>query len=126
MAERRQSRRARIEGPIEIRSAQGTSSSTDPIVGQVRNVSLSGVYCAVKEPCPLQLNEEVICSIRVPQEQTRAFPFNRIQGHGWVVRLDRIAVGRRAGESHTDEHLLGVVLAFSPDVTALSTITYSS
>ncbi len=126
MVERRQARRARLEGPIEIRPLDSSGTPSDPILGHVKNVSLNGVYCAVKEPCQLKPNEEVLCSIKVPQDQTRFFPFNRLHGRGWVVRTDRITAGRRAGESQADEHLLGVVVAFSPDVTALSTIAYPS
>ena len=90
------------------------------MVGQVKNVSLSGAYCHVKAPCLLKTGEHVVCSIRIPSEQTRRFPFTRILSKGWVLRSEPVPVGRRAGESH-DEQLLGLALAFSPDVTALGT-----
>jgi hypothetical protein len=81
----------------------------------------------VKAPCALQVGEQVICSIAVPPEQSRWFPFSRILGKGWVTRLKPIAMGRRDGDwvpESPEEELLGLVVAFNPDVSALGTIAY--
>ncbi len=124
MIERRQNRRARLEAPVEIRlMGEGDVNSAPPIQGHVRNLSLSGAYCTVKLPCSIASNEEVICSVRIPSEQTRSFPFSLVQGRGWVVRAEPVMTGRRAGEHATDEQM-GLVVAFAPDVTALSILPY--
>ncbi len=123
MIERRQNRRARLMAPVEIRPIAQGDTSASPIEGHVRSVSLSGAYCTVKLPCTIASNEEVICSIQIPSEQTRSFPFSRVQGRGWVVRAEPVMTGRRAGEHATDEQM-GLVVAFAPDVTALSTLAY--
>lgn len=120
--ERRQFRRAELDAPIDIRSAK-TEQPNAQVTGQVKNVSLAGVYVYVSSPCPLQPGEQVICSIVVPLEQQRAFPFRRVSGKGWIVRLEPIARGRRTGESPSADSLIGMVVAFAPDVTALGAVT---
>lgn len=120
--ERRRFRRAELDVPVAIRSLDREGADTVAITGQVKNVSLAGVYCYVGTPCPLQVGEQVVCTISVPSEQARLFPFTRLLGKGWVARLEPIVKGRRAGESPTEEQLLGMAVAFTPDVTALGTI----
>ncbi len=121
MVERRHARRTKFDGPMMIRAAETRTDA--PIMAQVRNVSLAGAYCAVKSPCTLKPQDEVVCSLETPPEQLRTFPFSRLHGRGWIVRIERISMGRRAGETLSDDQL-GLVIAFSPDVTALSTIAY--
>ena len=121
MVERRHARRTKFDGPMTIRGAE--SRSEEPIIAHVRNVSLAGAYCAVTSPCTLKPQDEVVCSLETPPEQLRAFPFSRLHGRGWIVRIERISLGRRAGESLSDDQL-GLVVAFSPDLTALSSIAY--
>ena len=96
--ERRRSRRADLDVPIEIRQGPA-SESHQPVVGQVKNVSLTGVYFHVKTPCALQTGEQVTCSIHIPPEHSRWFPFTRILGKGWIMRSEPVPVGRRAGEA---------------------------
>jgi len=122
--ERRRFRRAELDVPVSIRS-WGQEETGEAITGQVKNVSLAGVYCHVPAPSPLKPGQQVICSISVPPEQARWFPFSRVQGKGWVVRMDSVQTGRRAGEAPPDEPLLGVAVAFMPDVTALGTIEWT-
>lgn len=122
--ERRQFRRAEIDVPVSIRASASEEPSPPTITGQVKNLSLSGVYCYTASPCSLKPGESVTCAVAIPPEQARAFPFTRIAGKGWVVRVDPIPAGRRAGENPTDEDLIGLAVAFTPDVTALGTIIH--
>ena len=123
--ERRRFRRAALDVPISIRPL-GQEESAGPVMGQVKDVSLAGVYCYTKTPCRLQPGERVVCSISISQEQTRQFPFSRLLGKGWVVRLEPVPVGRREGEHppEDEETVLGLAVAFTPDVAALGTIEY--
>ena len=116
--ERRRFRRAELDLPVSIRSL-AQDGSADPVIGQIKDVSLAGVYCYVKSPCSLKPEEPVICSVTIPPEQQRVFPFSRLHGKGWVLRVGTVTRGRRAGESQTTEPLVGVAMAFAPDVTAL-------
>ena len=123
--ERRQFRRAEVDVPVAIRPVSPDEQPANSLItGQVKNVSLAGVYCYAKAPCPLKTGERVACSIVIPPEQTRAFPFARLVGDGWVVRVEPVPAGRRAGENPTDEQVLGLAVAFTPDVTALGTIVH--
>ena len=121
--ERRQFRRAELDLSVVIRSLEqkeGTPPTT--VTAQVKNIGLAGVYCHLTSPCPFAPGERVISSVCIPATQARFFPFTRIGGHGWVVRVDEVSPGRRAGESTTDQLLLGLAVAFAPDVTALASI----
>jgi hypothetical protein len=121
--ERRRFRRADLEVPVSIRTLdQGASAA--PVIGQVKDVSLAGLYCYFKDPCPFASGERVACSISVPPEQARSFPFTRLAGKGWVVRREPLQPGRREGESQPGESLVGLAVAFMPDVTALGTVGY--
>jgi len=119
--EQRQFRRAEIDAPLSIRllSQNGVAS---PVTGQVKNVSLAGVYCYLQDGYSLKLGDQVVCSLTVPAEQLRLFPFTRVLGKGRVVRVEAIPTGRRAGESPSGQKLLGTAIAFAPDVTALGTL----
>jgi len=122
--ERRQFRRAEVDVPVAIRPLEqdGSPQTGAVITCQVKNISLGGVFCYTQDPCPLKVGEQVACSITIPPEQARLFPFTRVLGKGRVVRLEPIPVGRRAGETPAEEPLLGVAVAFALDVTALGTI----
>lgn len=122
--ERRQFRRAEVDVPVAIRAVPHEGASETLVSGQVKNVSLAGVYCYAKAPCPLKAGDSVTCSLAIPPEQARLFPFTRLVGKGWVVRVEPIQMGRRAGENQTDEELLGLAVAFAPDVTALGAVEH--
>ena len=125
LSERRQFRRAELDVTIAIRpiEEEGTSSST-VIEGRVKNVSLAGALCFVPTPCPLKTGQPVVCAVTIPLEQARLFPFARINGKGWIVRIAPVAAGRRSGDAAQQggEQLLSVAVAFTPDVTALGTL----
>jgi hypothetical protein len=123
--ERRRFRRAELDVTAVLRSLTDEASAAEPIIGQVKDVSLAGVLCHVKAPCPLTPGEQVLCSITVPPEQARLFPFTRLHGKGWVVRIEAIPVGRREGERPPEDELIGLAVAFTPDVTALSAIEFT-
>ncbi len=117
--ERRRFRRAELDVPVTIRPVT-EDASAEPVIGHVKDVSLAGVFCYVKAPCPLEPNTPVIFSITVPFEQVRTFPFTRLLGKGRVIRTEPIPVGRRSGELQGGEPLQGLALEFAPDVTALA------
>ncbi len=120
--ERRRSRRVELDaGLITIRQLKDGQEAA-PVTGQVKNVSLEGVLCHVKAPCALAKGDTVACSLSIPADQTRWFPFNRLLGNGLIVRVEPVASGRRAGENPSTEQLLGLAVAFAPNVTALGTI----
>jgi len=122
IADRRHFRRTELNITVTIRPVERNASQETTVAGQVKNVSLAGVYCYVKPPCPLKAGDQVMYSISVPREHVRSFPFTRLFGKGWVVRLEPIRIGRRAGESHEGEERLGLAVAFAPDITALGTV----
>ena len=126
MAERRQFRRADLDIPIMIRpnSEEEEGSPGAALEGQVRNVSLAGVFCHLPTPCSLKTSQTVTCSIIIPAEQGRLFPFTRLHGKGWVVRISPVVPGRRAGDASPNEQVLGVAIAFTPDLTALGTLEH--
>ena len=121
--ERRRFRRAELDVAVDIRPAGQRDPTISAISGQVKDVSLAGVYCFVSAPCQLKAGDEVNCSISIPEEQSRVFPFSRVLGRGCVVRVDpNPAPAREAsGESRIGEGepLVGLALSFAPDVMAL-------
>lgn len=119
--ERRQFRRADVDVTVEVRP-QRDGELGEAIEGQVKNVSLAGLLCYVQAPCALQVGDRVVCGMTIPESQTRYFPFTRLHGKGWLVRIDQINSGRRAGEVPEGEHWIGLAIAFAPDVTALGSI----
>ena len=119
--EQRQFRRAEVDAPLTIRLLDQDALAS-PISGQVKNVSLAGVYCFVQDGYSLKQGDQVVCSLTVPAEQLRLFPFTRVLGKGRVVRVEPIPTGRRAGESPSGQKLFGMAIAFAPDITALGTL----
>ncbi len=120
--ERRRFRRASVAVDVAIRPQDGGEAPEAVITGAVKDISLAGVYCYTKIPCTLKPGDGVICSVSVPPEQARGFPFSRLLSKGWVVRVEPVQAGRRAGEEQSTESLCGLAVAFAPDVTALGTI----
>ena len=125
LSERRQFRRAELDVTISIRPlAEEEGASTTVIEGRVKNVSLAGALCYVPTPCPLKTGQAVVCAVTIPLEQARLFPFARINGKGWIVRIAPAAAGRRSGDFTPGEQYLSVAVAFAPDVTALGTLEH--
>jgi hypothetical protein len=121
--DRRKARRAEVEVPIQLRLATPQNPDGErSLMGKVKNVSLTGVYCQVKAPCPLHVGEPVICSVSVPKPQRRYFPFSSLRSRGWVTRLEPLPMGRRHGEVPAGESLLGVGLCFASDVMAFGAL----
>ena len=122
--ERRRFRRAEMEISVTIRPAKTAAQGTAAVVGQVRDVSLAGVYCYVQPPCSLSAGDVVTCSVEIPPEASHAFPFSRVQGRGWVIRAEAVNPGRREDDlPQGGEPLVGVAISFAPDVTALATLS---
>ena len=121
--ERRRFRRAEVDVPVAIRPGGAGSASAALIEGQVKDISLAGFYCYMKAPCALKPGDMVSCSMTIPQEQARWFPFTRVVGKGSVMRIEPVPMGRRAGDTPSEEELVGAAIAFTPDVTALGSIS---
>ena len=123
LSERRQFRRAELDVTIAIRPIEEEEGASMTVIeGRVKNVSLAGALCYVPTPCPLKTGQAVVCSVTIPLEQARLFPFARINGKGWIVRIAPMAAGRRSGDFAQGEQSLSVAVAFAPDVTALGTL----
>ena len=123
--ERRRFRRASIEAvPVTLRACPDPAAdgSVSAVQAHARDVSLAGMYCYVSAPVPWLVGEPVHCTVVIPPEQAASFPFARVLGPGWVVRVDQIPRGRRAGENPSGEERYGVAVAFAPDVTALAAV----
>ena len=122
--EQRQYRRAEIDASLSIRllSQLSQNEPASPIPCRVKNASLAGVYCYVGDGYSLKPGDQVVCSLAIPTEQTRLFPFRRVLGKGRIVRVEPIPTGRRAGESPSGQQLFGAAIAFAPDITALGSL----
>jgi hypothetical protein len=106
-----------LEVPVEIRSLESPESVSALFTGRASNVSLAGVYALVPASFPLQAGAPVSCSVSIPQPNAKQFPFARVLGKGWIVRV------RRSGQETADEQAeVEVAIAFTGDVTALGTI----
>lgn len=122
--DRRRHRRADLGVPVDIRLAGDDGQSGEPLIGRIRNAGLAGFYCTVTSPCPLNVGDKIVCSFSVPSEDFRLFPFARVLGTGWIVRIEPIPMGRREGEAPPGQPMLGMAVAFAPDVTALGSVRY--
>jgi hypothetical protein len=121
-SERRRYRRIDLpDVSVTIRPVLEQEALGEPIMCQLRNVSLAGLQCVVPSPAPLSVSDRVVCVVNVPRERTRLFPFTRLHGRGWVARIEPVHTGRRMGEAPDGAHLLGIAVTFAPDATALAT-----
>jgi c-di-GMP-binding flagellar brake protein YcgR len=136
--DRRQQRRADLRAQVVIRNLEDAQADQQPFIGRVRNVSLSGVYAFVPAAFSVPPGSSVAISVSIPQESTRQFPFVRLLGKGWVVRIDKpdAKSSRRRTESQVRETAhnplnlqdilggdeVGVAIAFSRNVTALGAV----
>ena len=123
--EHRRFRRATLDAPVVIRTVEAEGAEPAIITGQAKNVSLAGLYCHVKSPCSLTAGQPVLSSIAFTDEQARLFPFARLLGKGWVTRVESVTAGKRAGEPAERDALIGVTVAFTPDLTALGMLESS-
>ncbi len=126
--ERRRFRRAELEAPVVIRAMDADGAAEQiTVTGQAKNVSLAGLYCHVKGPCPFVAGQRVLSSIVFSEEQVRLFPFARVLGQGWVTRVEPVLPGGKgAGDDSSGQGtLVGVTVAFAPDVTALGMLESS-
>ena len=104
--EKRRGRRISLKAPLMIRR----DIAGEPEERVAANVSLSGVYFETDRP--YQSSEAVVVSVAVPEQQRRDFPFSRLAGRSYVVRIDELSEveGRKR---------YGVALAFADNVTTL-------
>lgn len=120
--ERRRFRRAELDVEVTMHPLGAPEGIDSTVFGRVKDLSLAGFYSHVKTPCSLKVGDMAMCSVAIPPDQSRWFPFTRVTGKGSVVRLDPVPQGRRTGDSPEGEELMGVAVAFAPTVTALGSI----
>jgi len=126
--ERRQSRRVDLEVPIDVREIGAQGQRAEPITGRARNVSLAGCYALIPASAQRAVGTPVSCTITIPQELTQQFPFVRLVGKGWIVRVtpakratsDRPGAEEQAGVTGSSPEV-GVAINFVY-VTPLTTI----
>ena len=109
--ERRRHRRVGL--PVQV-SFRGVDEplSTPLVIGEAKDAGLAGVYVVTQSPCRLPAGTSVNYSVDIPPEQQKKFPFSRLLGTGWIVRV----IPQEGGEA------VGVAIAFTNDVTALSSV----
>ena len=123
--ERRRFRRAELEVPVTIRPVGPQEDAKAPsLVGETRNVSLAGVLCQVEAPCALTPGQSVMCTVEIPEELVKRFPFARLTGRGSVIRVEPVQEGRRAEDNRSEKQLIGLAIAFASDVTALGAMEW--
>jgi len=128
VVERRHHRRVDLRVLVVVRALEEDGSVSEPYVGSARNVSLAGVYAVMPEPFPLTGGKPVSFSVSIPQESWKSFPFVRLLGKGWIVRVDPMLGPEPQsgppvlGQPQLEEKQAGVAIAFSKETTALGTI----
>ncbi len=116
VVDRRRERRIGLAAvTVAIRNLDQKSASKSPITGRAHDVSLTGVLANVPAPFSLRPGTPVSCEITVPRESRKQFPFTRIVGEGWIVRVHQHE-SKDAGAS------ADVAIAFTGTATALGTI----
>ena len=110
--ERRQHRRVDLPVEARLRSLNGSGQSVSPVIGRAKDVSLAGVYAFFPAPFPFSAGAAVSFEVEIPPEHAKQFPFVRLLGKGWVVRVT-------PGEEPSQ---VGVAIAFTGDTTTLSAI----
>ncbi len=116
--ERRRFRRAELDVPVTLRPLLDGNEPGAPITGRLRDVSLAGLRCDIDASHAVKINDRLVCSLSIPRDYTRIFPFTRVHSKGWVLRVEPPAQGR-SGAAGTEP--VGLAIAFSPDTTALAT-----
>ena len=113
--ERRRERRVPVQALLLIRHAE--VKGPKPFSEQVaKDVSLAGVYFEAEDGAIYNVNDVVIASVSIPEDQRRDFPFARLAGHGRVVRMNDLAPqdgGRKR---------FGIAIEFSGTITSLTAI----
>ncbi len=112
VVERRRHRRAELPVSVTLRPAGKDPSSAPQIVGESKDIGLAGAYIKVKAPFQLPVGTTVSYSVDIPASQQRQFPFTRLLGTGWIVRVD----------SEPDGKDVGVAIAFPSNATVLSAV----
>ncbi|MBI2173743.1 MAG: hypothetical protein HYU33_00900 [Candidatus Omnitrophica bacterium] len=83
-----------------------------------KNISLAGVYVEAEEGQVPAVNEIVVTTISIPEEERRAFPFARLVGRSRVVRVKPLP----SSQNTSSKKRYGIALEFGSDMTALSGI----
>lgn len=114
-AERRRGRRVNIQAPVRIRSLAGQQI---PFREELtKDISLAGVYFETEQVDGYLVNDVVMASVSVPQQDTREFPFTRLAGRSRVVRVNELPAEPSAGRKR-----VGIALEFGDDLTALTAL----
>ena len=114
--ERRRGRRVPMQASIIVRRTDNEPSR--PVEEHpLQNISLAGAYFETTKPDHFSLNEQVLASISVPEDERRTFPFARLAGRSRVVRIEELPPAPEEPGKR-----FGVALEFGKDVTALTAI----
>ena len=118
--ERRKQRRIQLEGvTVELRPLlDQPNGHRDAIIhGRVLDVNLTGVYAMIPEQPSFAIGSAMACTVTIPHELARRFPFARLLGKGWVTR-----VASHPTETIDGHPAMGVAISFGGDVTALAAV----
>ena len=110
--ERRQHRRVGLPVEVHLHSLEAATQPASTVAGSAKDVSLAGVYAYFPAPFPFAAGAAVSFSVTIPPEHAKQFPFVRLLGKGWIVRVT-------PGEASSQA---GVAIAFTGETTALSAI----
>lgn len=101
---------------VSIRNLESKSPAEHAISGQVKDVSLTGLLASIPAAFSLRPGTSVSCEVTVPRESRKQFPFARIIGEGWVVRV------QQPQDANEGESSVEVAVAFAGTATALGAI----
>jgi len=87
--DRRRERRLALHTPVYVRGL-GEPPHGELHKGQVKNLSLQGVYLTVPQWKSIAPDDMLLLSIPIPPEHRDAFPRPRLAGCGRVVRVDEL------------------------------------
>lgn len=108
--ERRRHRRIGLDLPIELHPLEAQGKKAARFTGRTKDVGLAGVLAVMPASFPLAAGAAVGVSVTVPPESSRQFPFSKLVGRGWIVRVMPASTE------------VGVAIALTSDVAALGTL----
>ena len=112
IVERRRHRRVELPVHVALRPAGKEASSVPQVIGESKDIGLAGAYIKVKAPFQLPAGTTVSYSVDIPAGEQRKFPFTRLLGTGWIVRVT----------PEPDGQDVGVAIAFPGNATVLSAV----
>jgi diguanylate cyclase (GGDEF)-like protein/PAS domain S-box-containing protein len=87
--ERRRERRTALTAPVFLRGLM-EDAQTPLHEGEITNLNLHGAYLTIPRWKPIELDEALLLSIRLPPQAQAKFPHPRFAACGCVVRIDQL------------------------------------